>query len=625
MKRKMLLLSLSVLLVLVFASGVVYGYNQSPILAKKVANGELEPVDQRLPENPAVVEVRDRIGEYGGSWLQLIASHGSTKLMTAYTAIDLFRFGPDLQPMPDLAYKYEMSHDLKTYTFYLRKGLRWSDGAPFTADDILFQYQVTQNEEHFPTPPGWFSVGDEQGVVKKIDDYTVQISFNIPAPNFIESICSNRHKLFAPAHYLKQFHKDFADPEELVKLVQESEFDSWVDLYEVKSDEDSYRNHNPELPTMNPWVPTVEPPAERFVFKRNPYFYKVDEEGNQLPYIDEVVMKLVSDPEVVNIQTAAGVPDFQSRRLTIENYTLFKTNEKKGNYKVLLWPNANTAEPAIFPNQNVKDPVMRELIQNVKFRRALSLGINREQINQVVYKGFGTAMQYTVPESSKFYKDEYARAYAEYDLERANQLLDEIGLKERDAQNYRLMKNGERLHITIFNTGEEVNETSILELIKDDWKKLGIDLSVKSLERTLFQLRIENGESAFAAWPAGFHPAGYEYLVPINNGSLQAPQWGIWFNTDGENGIEPPEKVKKIMDAFEKMQTATEEEEQELWDKILKSQAENLWVIGTVGQIPNALVKKNYFYNVPEKSMFAWGWGCYYGPTEPCQFFIDKK
>lgn len=627
---------LVVLLVLTLVSTAVLAYQEAPMLSKKVAKGELPPVDERLPEEPLVVEPVERVGDYGGTWKYLIWDQKRTNLMAVWPLVGLVRWNSELDIVPDLAKRFETSEDGSEFTFYLRKGLKWSDGEDFNADDIMFWYEdITANDTITPSKPGWMMVNAKLGKVEKIDDYTVKFIFDDTHSMFLYEMARNRFP-FAPEHYLKQFHIDYADKDKLDKMVKESAFETWYDLFDAKNE--FYWYKNPDLPTMNPWVPTTEPPAERFVFKRNPYFFKVDTAGNQLPYIDEVVNKVVSDKEVLNMQSIAGIPDAQFVKLSPDNYTLFMENREKGNYEVLLWPTDNTAEPVIYPNLNYKDDdVLAEIINKNEFRQALSLAINRELINQVVYKGLGTPMQATVMPQSVLYKEKYGNAYADYDPKRANELLDSIGLTERDSEGYRLRPDGKRLEITCINRGNPAY-VDVMEMVTEDWKEIGVKLNQKTLDLTLFRMRTYSGKSAMGISGFNFRPSHPTSLVPLDTDTGWAPIYGMWY-WGGEEGKEvgsgdttmkisgekPPTGIKQLMDWWDQIvATADTDKQNELFHKILNHHAENVYAIGTVGQLPQPLIKKNYFRNVPEKRLYSWYYGCHIATAEVVQFFIEK-
>lgn len=616
---------------LVFGTGIASAYQQAPMLDELVNNGELSPVDERLPENPYITEVHERIGDYGGTltWGATSATD-DPKLMALYNNINLVRYAQDLTVKPDLASSYEISDDATTYTFHLRKGVRWSDGELFTADDIMFWYNdILLNEDITPeSGAGWIEVQGELPVIEKVDNYTVKIIFPAANPYFLQSLAFPGQKPYAAAHYLKQFHKDYVGPDELAAKVESSQFDSWVGLFEAENSKKFFRN--PDLPVIEPWILVTEPPSNRFVYKRNPYFYKVDEEGNQLPYLDKVVLKIVSDKQVLALQTSAGVFDLQMRSLFSSDYTLYKNNAEKGNYIVYLWTRKTAALPTIAFNITYnEDPWLAELIQNAKFRKALSVAINREEINQVIWKGLGVPRQVTVYPQWKGFKEEWANAYAEYDPERANKLLDEAGFTEKNSDGIRL-KDSKPINITVY-TGDADNTAKIFQMIKDYWKDVGIALNIKVNDKTLLYTRRDANKLPIARiGSGGWSPTLPYNYVPVSSqyssGNWWAPLYAKWYESGGKQGKEPPAKIKKLMDIYDQIQVTVDQDKRiELWQEIFDTHSENQWMIGCVGLQPSIVVKKHYVHNVPEKALADWSYGAYFGPSEFYQFFIEKS
>jgi peptide/nickel transport system substrate-binding protein len=624
----LLLILMSIILL---SSNFVFAYNQAPILDKQVQNGELPPVDERLPENPYITKVQDRIGDYGGTlnWLAT-NSTDDPKLMALYNNINFVRYTKKLTIKADMAESYDVSDDLSTYTFHLRKGIRWSDGAPFTVDDVLFWFNdIVKNEKLVPeSGSAWLKIKDQLPKVEKIDDYTVRFTFAASNPYFLQKLAFPGRKPYAAAHYLKKFHADYADPAALKKEIENSDFDNWVALFESKNSKKFFRN--PDLPVIEPWIPVTKPPANRFVYKRNPYFYKVDEAGNQLPYLDEVVLKIVSDKEVLSMQVISGAADLQMRQLMGGNFTLYKNNEEKGNYKVLKWQRNTPSLPTFAPNITYEgDDWLRELNNNKKFRQALSLAINRPELNQVAMKGLSVSRQATVYPQWEGFKDEWARAYADYDPDRANKLLDEAGFTERDSDGIRL-KDGKPIHITIY-IGEDPNLPRTMNMIKDYWKDIGIDMDYKSLEKTLQYTRRDANKLPWAyiggaSWSPTFP---YNY-VPVSNsyssGNWWAPLYARWYESNGKQGEEPTPVVKKLMNLYDEIQVTKDQDKRiKLWQQVFDIHAENVWMIGTNGLPPQFVIKKNYVHNVPETALASWDYGAYFGPSEFYQFFIDKS
>ena len=360
-------------------------YNEAPILIDLVKQGKVPPVEERLPQRPLVVDPVEEIGKYGGTLKRAIRGPANQYSWNWTSSENLLRWqwkDGQLVVVPNVAKRWKVSEDGKVYTFYLREGMRWSDGHPFTADDIMFWYEdIILNKDLTPSIPDWLVVRDKPGKVEKIDDYTVRFVFEEPYGIFLEFLAMGGNT-FRPKHYLEQFHSRYAPQEVLSEMVKEAKFERWDQLFWDKAS----TFYNQECPVINAWRVITPLPALRMVAERNPYYWKVDTAGNQLPYIDRVTFEDISDLEVITMRMLNGDFDMlDCEQSPFGNYTLYMENRDKGNYRVLKW-----TEPimsCIYVNQNVKDPVLREIFEDSRFRMALSYAINREEINDLFFYG----------------------------------------------------------------------------------------------------------------------------------------------------------------------------------------------------------------------------------------------
>ena len=600
-------------------------FNEAPALASKVAAGELPPVDERLPIEPLVITPTEEIGQYGGTWHTLVGTSSETKWLNIYAYERLMRWDAEAKEViPNIATSWTISQGGKVFTFQLREGMKWSDGHPFSADDIVFWYEdMVLNEELTPRFPGYLSVAGERGRVEKVDDYTVNFVFTRPNGLFYY-YTPGGWDFLAPAHYLQQFHPKYTSREELDALVKEEGLEHW---YQLLPRRNSYPLQNPDLPTLHAWTATTQPPSPQFRYQRNPYYWKIDTAGNQLPYIDEVVVDIVAGSEVLNLKTMAGESDLQAFRIGFSNYSLFMQNRDQGNYRVLLWPRTLGSDIALFPNINHNDPVLRNLIEDVRFRRALSLAINRDEINDLVYLGVGTPRQATVAETSPLFKEKYARSYAEYDADAANALLDEMGLTNRDRDGFRLRSDGQTLSLLIETAGEEIDWVDSLELVSKYWQAIGIKAAAKHEERGLIRSRVASGEAQVSTWALDRSYIPYEPLwhVPINGHTFWAPLNGIWYQTGGEGGQEPTGDVRQTQILYEQIKQSWDETARnELFDQLMELHHKNLWIIGLVGEVPQIVIAKNHMGNIPEKSLYSGTIGRFMGHARIEQYFIKE-
>src|SRR5690606_34824777 len=386
---------------------------------------------------------------------------------------------------------------------------------------------------------------------------------------------------------------------------------------------------NPELPTLQPWRPTVAPPATRFVFERNESFHRVDASGQQLPYIDRVVMEVVDD-NLIPVKTGAGETDLQSRGLFFKHYTFLKESEARSNLDTFLWETARGAHLAIYPNLNATDAVWRELFRDVRFRRALSLGVNRDEINQLMYFGLGMGGANTVLPKSPLYRPEYGDTWAAYDPAQANALLDEMGLTERSSEGLRLLPDGRPMEIIVETAGEDTEQSDVLELVRESWLELGIKIHTKPSQREVFRNRVFAGDALMSIWyglengipTADMSPNEF---APTTQQQLQWPKWGQHFETKGAAG-EPPDEpeAKKLLELFEAWRVAPDGEAREaIWHDILKIYGDQVYSIALISGVLQPVSVRATLRNVPEKAVYNWEPGAQFGIYRPDTFWFE--
>jgi peptide/nickel transport system substrate-binding protein len=612
----------------VTATAVETQYNEAPMLSGLVRQGELPPVDERLPDEPLVHTPAEEVGEYGGTWHRLSTSPGDVRTPDRLNYESLIRWNVmGTEQIPNVAKSWEISPDGTTFTFQLRKGMKWSDGEPFTADDIVFYYEdVLQNEELNPSFPKTWTVGGEPVVVTKVDDYTVRFSFPLPSGVFLVDMASAAGRWWAlyPEHYLQQFHIEYADQAKLDAMVEEAGFEEWYQLF---GDKFSHKT-NTELPVIHAWQITVPAPKQPVVMERNPFYWKVDTDGNQLPYIDTVEHMIVAGAEQVNLRAISGEVDMQTRHILFDNFPLFQENKEQGGYRILQWKRGYITDAAIYPNAMHQDPEMREILGDKRFHWALSLGINRAEIIEGVYLGITEPTQVSPFPSSPFYWEEQAQNMLEHDPDRANEILDEMGLTERDGDGYRLRPNGERLSITFSYAPIFGSWGDIGELLRAHWEELGIELILDETNRQLYVERFQANEHDMAIWQsaAEFNPLILPMnFVPIHGNSRQAIPAADWYLSGGKEGEEPTGDLRETFDLWDQIKaTADFEEQQQLFRQILELNKENIWVIGICTAPPEIVIVKENFRNVPEEAVSDWNL-LTPGATAPEQYFIRQS
>lgn len=626
--------TVSFLCFMYFARGSCWAFNEAPVLSPKVASGELPPVDQRLPPSPVVVTPVDRTGTYGGDWRRAYTNLSDLVGLRRVLYDPLVRWSPDLKIVPNLAEKWEADETGRVFTFHLVKGVRWSDGAPFTADDIIFYFEdILFNKEVTASMPQWIAPQGTQPKVTKIDDYAFSIEFDQPYSIFLEQLaCPHAMALVTnPKHYLKKFHKKYAKPEELEALMKEKRATTWVRLFQDRSDVQRAIFVDKGLPTILAWTIKVPASSKRFVLERNPYYWKVDTVGNQLPYIDTIVNDLQAEAQTILLKAIAGEIDFQGRSLGgMQNSVLLRASEAQGKYRLV--PKTGTASVGVLmaPNLNHRDPVMRKIISDPRFRIALSHAVNRDEINKIVYRGKGEPREAAPLKESIYYSPSYEKAYLEHDPAKAASLLDEMGLKAgQDGQ--RMRPDGKRLQLSLDVMVRIQTWVDTAEIVASNLTSLGIDTEVKSETMELFRQRTQGAYHDIALWPGD---GGMECLLeprwyfPYRSESLNAPLYGQWYQSGGKKGEEPPQTIKELMETYNQiLHTMSHEKKRELFGKIVAANEKNLWVIGLVQDPPDYYVVAKNMYNVPKKDFQSWTYPNP-GPIHPEQFSYvkdDKK
>jgi peptide/nickel transport system substrate-binding protein len=600
-------------------------FNEAPQLAELVKAGKLPPVQERIGQDPLVIKPVHEIGKYGGTWRR--AFTGPADFWNGYRCCA----GPDHvlfwdytgdKILPNIAKGWEMKDGGRTLVLHLRRGMKWSDGQPYTADDFIFWYEdMYQNRELVPTPSASMMINGKPGEIVKGDAHTVLYKF--PEPYYLlPDVLAGSTPLggqaqmgltgmggYAPAHYLKQYHPKYVSKEDLDKKIKDAKFDNWVALFKFKND----WALNPELPVLSPWKTVTPINNPTWVLERNPYSVWVDTAGNQLPYIDRVVLTLAENLEVLNLRAMAGELDFQSRHLDLGKVPVFLENQQRGGYKLYLDPGDYGGDMIIKFNLSYEaDPEIAKWMNTADFRRALSLGIDRDQINETFWLGTGTPSTVVPADNNKYNPGpQYRTLWATLDVKKANDMLDKIGLDKKDGEGYRLRTDGKgRLRIEITTLGGQFLQfTQISEMIREQWKKIGIDLVVQEVERSLAIKRGAANEQQLSAW----NNDGSEHLFtfpthvfPYTVDSLSAsgPLYAKWFNSAGTQGKEPPPRLRELMEKWRKAFGVPEEERIKLGKEVWQIAAEEVYAIGVIGMGAASMgvrVAKTNMGNVPSR------------------------
>jgi peptide/nickel transport system substrate-binding protein len=553
------------------------------------------------------------------------------RLMVVYGYARLMKFDRNLNLAVDILKNVEVKSG-RIFTLHIRPQHKWSDGAPFTAEDFRYHWEdVANNRDLSPNgPPDIFRVAGELPRFEVIDETTVRYSWSKPNPIFLTSFAKTRPAfIYRPAHYLKQFHARYRAPEKLNIIAKKLGLRSWAGLH--NKIDNPYKNDNPDLPTLQPWMNTTKLPAEQFNFQRNPYYHKVDRVGRQLPYIDRVVMR-IADGKIIPAKAGAGESDLQARYIRFDNYAFLKQNEDRFGFNVFLWKIGKGAHLALYPNLNFNDPTWRRLLRDVQFRRTLSLAINRRELNRVLFFGLGLESQNTVLPGSSLFSSDYQTAWTRFDIQQANKILDEIGLTKRNERGIRLMPDGRPLEIIVESAGESTEESDVLRLIHDSWLKVGIKLYEKSSHRDIMRSRIFAGD-AMMVISSGLEnglptpDSSPDELAPTKQIQYQWPKWGQFVESNGQTGEFADVREAILLNRLlEKWYVApTRDARAVIWREMLSIHADQLFSIGLISGTLQPVIANKNLRNVPKKAIYNWDPGAHFGLYEPDTFWFEPR
>ncbi len=606
---------------------------ETPSLLESVNSGAMPPVTERVPEQPQVVHFGGEFeaGQHGGEMRMLMGKQKDIRQIVVYGYARLVGYTADLELKADILERVDIEKG-RIFTLHIRRGHKWSDGHPFTSEDFRYYWEDIANNPELSKGgvTRKLLIDGEPPMVEFVDDYTVRYSWKKPNPFFLPALAGPRPLyIYKPAHYLRQFHKSYQTEERIVELIEKHSARNWMGVH-VNRDR-PYKATNPDLPTLQPWMNSTYPPSQRFIFKRNPYYHRIDSNGRQLPYVDSIAVNIASG-KLVPAKSGADESDLQGRYLRMDNYTFLRQSAKRNNYNVRLWKTAKGSNVALFPNLNTTNETLRKLYFDVRFRRALSLAIHRHEINQVVYFGLVLESNNTVLPESPLYKPEYQTAWSGFDLEQANALLDELGLAERDDRGVRIMADGEPLEILIQTAGESTEQTDVLELVHDSWLKAGIKLYSIPSTREVFRNRIFSGEAVMSIWtglPNGLPTADTSpaKLAPTEQDQYQWPKWGVFHESNGKHGeaptIDEVSVLSRLNDDWRR--ASSSEERKKIWRRMLDIHSNQVFSIGIITGVQHPVVVNNHLKNVPEVGFFDFEPGAYFGIYKPDTFWFDEE
>jgi peptide/nickel transport system substrate-binding protein len=616
-----------------FAAFAAPQMQESTFWQDEVESGDLPPVMERIPQQPLIVDLEAKgrsFGVQGGTLSTLVTRSKDIRQMVVYGYARLVGYDENYKLKPDILRAVDNDGD-RRFTLHLRAGHRWSDGAPFTSEDFRYWWEdVANNPELSPAgPPDFLRIEGQLPTVSFPDPQTVIYEWSNPNPNFLQTLAQARPPfIYRPAHFLKTFHSAYSDAEALQEEIDYFRVKSWAALHNKLDNMYKFDNH--ELPTLQPWINSTSGKKIRHLFVRNPYYHRIDSRGVQLPYIDIVEMEIVS-AGLVAARANAGETDLQARGLGFRDIPILRKGELEGgNYTTRLWATGVASQIAIYPNLNVNDPVWKPLLRDVRVRRALSLGINRYAINRALYFKLARAGAMSMLPASPFFDPAHREAWASYDPETANRLLDEAGLTERDGYGIRILPDGRPMEFVIETAGERQEVENALQIITDDWNDIGVKLIMRPLDRDILRNRVFAGTAMASVWFGWDNGMAQSYtspsrLAPRHQEFLAWPKWGQYYQTGGDVG-EPPdmEPAIRLMELAKDWDRATTDAEREAaWREMLEIHADQVFAIGLLAEAPQPVVVSRRLRNVPEKAIWAWEPGAHFGIQRMDEFYFE--
>ncbi|WP_326884792.1 ABC transporter substrate-binding protein [Rhizobium beringeri] len=611
-------------------------FKEADILKTKVSSGALPALKDRLPENPLIVKPVESVGKYGGDWNMALVGGGSLSMLFRYQAYEpLLRYTPDWSGVTlNVAEAFDSDADSKVYTIRLRKGMKWSDGQPYTTADVKFWYDTVLTDKRVAvTGQGHWKSGGKPAKLDIVDEQTFKVTFDKPNGMFPLQVAwaNSDHTTRCPKHYLEQFHIDYNPKAD--ELAKERGFESWIVAFQAASgfqDDNAFFLNSSKKPCLHAWMFTVAPGenTERAIAERNPYYWKVDTEGNQLPYMDRIVYQMVADPQVLLLKTMQGEVDLMDQYIaTPNNKSVLYDAREQGGYDFYTLTSTEANVMNFIFNLNHNDETKRKLFRNKDFRAALSTALDRQALIDAVLVGQGAPAQPSIKKEDPLYNEQLATQFTAYDVDKANAMLDQL-LPKRDDQNFRLDEKGRRLTIIFEVDQARAIFLDLFQLVIPMFQAVGIDAQMRSMDRSLWETRVRQGRD-FDATAHQFGANGGiaamldpRYYVPTDSNAMYAPAWQLWYlDPKNANAEEPPEETKKQLALYDKLKATSDAAGQrEIMKELLQGAADNFYVFG-ISQPPDGYgIVKNNMKNITKTMPNSFGWPTP-APTMPEQFY----
>ncbi|MBL8702841.1 MAG: ABC transporter substrate-binding protein [Alphaproteobacteria bacterium] len=612
--------------------GKKLAFQDNPLFAERVKAGQLPPVAQRLPAEPLVVVPYEECGRYGGTLrgLSRALESGSSEVLS-WRQVNLVRLGDDLSTIvPNVARAWRWSDDRRQITFTLRKGHRWSDGSPFTVDDVVFFIDdIIKNKDLHPSVPSAWMSGGRPVEIEKLDDTSFRLSFAAPYPGLLHFLATGGSFFapYAPKHHYARYHLKYnAKADEEAKAGgQENWVKNFHRIWSKWKDAETIPAHALTRPTLESHIIEVETNTQRRIFVANPYYFKVDTAGNQLPYIDRHHERFLNK-ELSTLAILNGEVDQKAQGVDLEAYPVLKENEAKGGYRLSL-PPGQTGFPIAF-NLTHRDPALRAVFSDVRFRRAMSLAINREEMNETLWFGLGKPAA-ALPLNVPFVTDADRAHLIKHDPAAANRLLDDMGLK-RGANGIRLRADGRPLTL-LWEYSTQFASGGGVQLVQGYWRAVGVDVNIKEITTQLTRQKAkEGGADILMEWDVPYEPNLVSdvqlYMPPYRDESpLFGASWREWNDSKGGRGEEPPAWAKRLYAIEAEWRTVVPGSARylELGRELVRINLENMTVIGTVSDLPGPTVVSRRLANVRDWTVQHYNYARTY-PFRPDQWYFAR-
>ena len=629
-------------------AGCKLTFQENPAIAELnrriVGNPALPPLTERLPEEPLVVAPYDRIGHYGGVLVAMSnAAEAGTSDFLSVRHVNLVRLSDDLQTIvPNVAKGWQWNDNFTELTFFLRKGHKWSDGAPFTAEDVKFWYDdLALDPNVIPKAKDYVLVAGKRVQVEVIDPQAVTFVLPFPKPDLLSHFATSYAQGFQPKHFLGQFHpKHNPDADKLAQSLGFENGYAAVAAYYGNSDWTDTPSPLLAHPNKVGGMPkAVVPTLESHIYVKankegrhlvaNPYFHIVDTAGNQLPYIGEQEEVYVNENEARLLKLVNAEVDYKSQSVQLPSAPMLLDGREKGDYAIDLRPAISM--PTFSFNVTSENLEKRKVFGDLRFRQAMSVAINRDEINEVAFFGLGQPKQYTgfSPEPD-FITGEWKQHYAQHDPDLANQLLDEVGLHDMDGDGFRELPSGGKLALHVQFATQGISG-KVVELAAQHWSDVGVRTTSKEVTPDEYRSAQSSNQLDVGAWHKGMSLA----MILGLNESFVAPfgdyfnhrvgmLWGEYVQTNGEKGVKPPDWVFQMIDDINTFQStpAGTPESDALGSQLVENLTGNLLMIGTV-HAPNSIYHRNALKNFADFKTHSYGFWTY--PYRAYQWFLDDE